>query len=124
MKNLIIKGTRETFGINFNNENGLLEIEGASYPEDAFAFFQPLYDWVEEYISVAEKPITLSLKINYLNSSSSKCLFDMLDVLEEYYKKGGNVKVIWYYEQDDKDVMESGEELKEDLEFPFELISF
>ncbi|MCP4350022.1 MAG: DUF1987 domain-containing protein [Desulfobacterales bacterium] len=120
----MIKGTRETFGINFDAENGLLEIEGASYPEDALEFFLPLYDWVEEYISVVEKPITLSLKINYLNSSSSKCLFDMLDALEEYYKKGGEVKAIWYYEEDERDIMESGEELKEDFEFPFELVPF
>jgi len=123
-ENLEIEASKDTFMVSCNSEKGTIKIEGSSYPEDAMAFFEPVFTWVEEYISQADNPLSVHLAINYLNTSSTKCLFDLIDILEEYYEKGGQTKIDWYYHEQDKDIHEAGEEFREDVELPFELIAY
>ena len=123
MEDLKIEKRKDTLGIDFCRQSGVLSMHGTSYPENAFDFFQPIYDWLARYISEKAGPTTLNLRINYLNTSSSKCLFDVLEMLEEHHGKGGSVTVNWYYEKEDKDIRETGEELLEDLDLPYELLS-
>ena len=44
--------------------------------------------------------------------------------MEESYQEGKEVKINWYYEQDDEDIKETGLEFQEDMELPFELLSY
>lgn len=124
MKNLNIEPTENSLGVDFNAEKGNLGIEGASYPEDAPEFFRPLEIWLKDYIAEIGGSVTLNLKIGYLNSSSIKCLLDFIQKLEEYHADGGEVKIFWYYEEDDEDIQEMGEELAEDMNLPVELIIY
>ena len=110
--------------VNFNKETGILEMEGSSYPENALDFFGPIIGWIKNYISRGSKPIVMDIRLNYLNTSSTKCILDIFEILEQYYKSGGQVKINWYYAEDDEDIMETGEELGEDFEFPIEFISY
>jgi len=48
---------------------------------------------------------------------------DFLGLLETYHRADGEVKVNWYYEEDDEDMQETGEELFEDLDLVYELIA-
>jgi hypothetical protein len=66
----------------------------------------------------------LNLHIDYLNTSSTKCLFDFIDRLEEYYKKGNAVHVYWYHEHHDEDIKETGLEFQEDMELPFSVLAY
>ena len=122
--NLEIEANKDTFMVSCNRELGTIQIEGSSYPEDAMAFFEPVFAWVEDYISQEGKALAVKLAINYLNTSSTKCLFDLIDILEEYYENGGDTKIDWYYHQKDKDIHEAGEEFREDVQLPFELIAY
>ena len=38
-------------------------------------------------------------------------------------KNGKEVGVVWYYEENDEDIMEAGEDLAELMNIPFELIA-
>jgi hypothetical protein len=124
MNDLILNPSRDTLSIICNYQTGMIELEGISYPQDAADFFNPIYEWLEIYIEQVGGSITLNLRINYLNTSSTKCLFDFIDRLEEYYKEGKEVKINWYYEQDDEDIRETGLEFQEDMELPFELLAY
>lgn len=121
MDNLEIAGTKFSLQIFCNAETGRCDMEGSSYPENAFEFFKPVQQWMAQYIADIRKPIQLELKLEYLNTSSSKCILDLFKTLEDYVKAGGDVMVNWYYERDDEDMMETGEEFLEDLELPFAL---
>lgn len=124
MENLNIPKTKYTLMINFNVETGIFEMSGSSYPENAMEFFQPIMKFIESYVSEIGKAIVLNLELNYLNTSSTKCLLDIIEILEKYYKESGDVKVNWYYEEDDEDILEMGEDIAEDLELPINLISY
>ena len=123
MKPLKTEATENTLRIAFDAEKGVLEMEGVSYPENAMDFFNPLDTWLRNYISEG-RAVTLNLKVGYLNSSSTKCLLDFIQTLEEYHEKGGKANIFWYYEKDDEDIQEMGEDLAEDLTLPVELIPY
>lgn len=124
MKNLIINAHKDTLNINCNSTTGVIEMTGTSYPQDAADFFNPVFDWLENYIHQLAKQITLNLYIDYLNTSSTKCLFDFIDRLEDYHKAGNTVQVFWYYESHDEDIKETGLEFQEDMELPFTVIAY
>lgn len=123
MENLKIAKTKYTMEIDFDRDSGILKMAGSSYPENAPDFFNPIIDWINEYITRIKKPIVMIIKLNYLNTSSTKCILDTFEILEKYHKSGGDVKMAWHYEKDDEDIKETGEELSEDFSFHIDFIS-
>jgi len=123
MDDLNLSMTEYTLEINFDSEKGVLEMSGSSYPENSMEFFMPIFNWLEEYIKKINKAITLNLKFEYLNTSSTKCMIDILELLEKYYNTGGEVQVNWYYDEDDEDILETGKDMAEDIVVPISFIS-
>ncbi|MCP5050499.1 MAG: DUF1987 domain-containing protein [bacterium] len=124
MDNLHIEKSKYTMGIDFNQETGILEMNGSSYPENALDFFNPIIRWVKDYIAHIKKPINMNIRLNYLNTSSTKCILDILEILDQYHQSGGQVKINWYYKAGDEDIKETGQELAEDFHFPISFISY
>jgi hypothetical protein len=124
MEDLIIEQTKYTPRVEFLADSGKLTLQGSSYPENSVEFYQPLLDWMNEYIETKSKPLEFNFLITYFNTSTSKCFLIVLEILENYHNKGGKVKVNWHYAKDDDDILESGEELFVELELPHEYISF
>jgi hypothetical protein len=124
MNNLKISAGKDTLSILCDGKTGVIEMKGISYPQDAADFFNPVFDWLESYIDQVKGQLSLNLHIDYVNTSSTKCLFDFIDRLEDYYKEGNDVQVNWYYEQYDEDIKETGLEFQEDMDLPFSVIPY
>lgn len=122
MDNLFIEKTKNTLGVNFDAASGELLLEGSSFPENPSDFFKPMVDWLQKYMLEVTGKITLNIKFDYLNSSSIKYVSDIIDKLEFFAKSGAEMEINWYFEEDDEDIEEMGEELKEEVTFPFNLI--
>jgi hypothetical protein len=120
MNALHIEGTAKTPAIHFLA--GTLEISGKSIPENSIEFYQPLYNWLDQYGQQPEKSTALKVRLEYFNTSSSKCLLDVFRKLEAIQKSGkSNVTVIWMYEEEDEDMMEAGEDYREIVAVAFEI---
>lgn len=125
MNSLIIDATKTKPFVDFNAESGKLMIGGESYPENAIEFYKVIQEWILNYLlENKEKEIEFSFKMVYFNTSSSKAILDILDMLEKHYQKGGKIKVIWLYAEDDEDIEESGEEFADGLSLPYEIKSY
>ena len=124
MNNLTINAGKDTLSIYCDRETGVISMVGISYPQDAADFFNPVFDWLENYINEVRCTVTLNLYIDYLNTSSTKCLFDFIDRLEHYYKGGNDAQVNWYYEEHDEDIKETGLEFQEDMDLPFAVLAY
>ncbi|HDJ33782.1 MAG TPA: DUF1987 domain-containing protein [Bacteroidetes bacterium] len=131
MEALIIDPTRTTPLIHLDPDHGRLELSGISRPEDVRTFYCPVLEWIGRFTdeletSVArytsDNPLTLDLRFTYFNSSSAKFLFDILSSFNEIHLSGIPVRVNWMYAEEDEDVYETGKELSEMLEMPFEYI--
>ena len=64
----------------------------------------------------------MSIKVDYLNSSSHKFLLEVFEKLETLVKQEKSICVNWYYEEDDEEMKETGNEYKSTLNLPFNII--
>lgn len=116
MENLYIAATISSPEVRFDAAQQSLEMTGESYPENTAEFYLPIIRVLQEAVREPDLPFTLSLEIIYANSSSSKVLMDMLDMLDEAAAEGKTVNVNWYYNADNENAKEVGEEFQEDIE--------
>jgi hypothetical protein len=117
MQNLLIKATKDSPEINFDCLSNILEIKGKLYPEDAGKFYAAIFQWLNEYLDqLQEQACIINLEIMYFNSSSSKALMNIFDLLDDAAASGKNITVNWKYREEDDNIQESGEEYKEDIE--------
>lgn len=122
MDNLNIEGTKQTPKIIFNSNTGILEISGRSIPENTFEFFNPVLTWLEEYASIAPDDTIINVSLEYFNTSSSKYILEIFKRLKSIINDGKNVIVKWYYEEDDEEMMETGEDYQDVSGLEFEII--
>ncbi len=121
METIKIQGTDDTPSVVLDPQNKVFEIGGRSMPEDVNAFYQPIIDWVEKNIPQIDDKIVFVFKMDYFNTASSKMLLDILVKLEDLYSDGKEIVVHWYYNEDDEDMMEAGEEYADIVDLPFEI---
>jgi hypothetical protein len=122
MNSLIIEGSPTTPGISFNRENGNFLIEGRSIPENSLDFYKPIMEWLDSYVNEPKDETIVSIKLEYFNTSSSKCILDVFKKLELIYKRGNKVVINWHYEVDDEDMLEAGEDYQSIIKIPFNMI--
>ncbi len=91
-------------GVNFNPQTGVCELTGESYMEDTFKFYSPVFDWLSRYINEVKNPLCLNIRLSYFNTSSSRALLDIFDILKNYKNHGGKVEINWYYDPEDPDM--------------------
>lgn len=104
MDNLIIEKASSVMPyINFNAETGVCEIEGQSYITNTYAFYEPIYAWLEEFTSRTPK-IDFNIKITYFNTSSSKCILEILRILRRFRDRKGDLHVTWHLNKLDEDL--------------------
>ena len=119
---ITIEGTPKTPSIKFNPQEGTLEIKGRSIPENSPEFYKPIVDSLDKYAMNPITPTLVAIQLEYLNTASSKCILDILKRLESINKKGSQVNINWYYEEDDEDMKDAGEDFQAILNMAFNLI--
>src|SRR3989339_32846 len=122
MESISIEGTPKTPTVNFDAGTGLIEIKGRSIPENSIEFYRPLVEWLEEYSKEPQKLTTVNIQLEYFNTSSSKCILDVFKKLETIKKARNEVVINWYYEEDDEDMLEAGEDYQSIIKIPFKMI--
>ena len=122
MKKYYVDGSAKTPLIDFDGETGILELKGRSIPENSVEFFHPITSWLDEYEASPNKETVVEMKLEYFNTSSSKCILDLFKKLEKMNGVSTNVKVNWYFETDDEDIAEAGEDYQAIVELPFKII--
>lgn len=122
MENLNLEGSAKTPSVNFDAASGTLELKGRSIPENSVEFYKPLNDWIDAYGASPKAITTVDIKLEYFNTSSSKCILDLFKQLEGLNGKGTEVKVNWYFEEDDEDMEEAGEDYQAIINIPFKKI--
>lgn len=101
-----------------DKENGVFEIKGVSLPMDGKDLYQPVLDFLDEYIQNPNKITLFVFNLKYFNISSSKMFLFMLYKLKELYDSGNAVVVIWSF--DDEDIREAGDDFQQMVDVPFQ----
>lgn len=122
MEPISFEGTPKTPTVNFNADSGIVEIKGRSIPENSIEFYKPLVDWLDAYKENAQPMTKVIIQLEYFNTSSSKCILDVFKKLEAVHKAKNPVEIHWYYEEDDEDMLEAGEDYESIIRVPFKMV--
>jgi hypothetical protein len=75
-------------------------------------------------LAEAQEHTEITVKLEYLNTSSSKCLLELLKKAEQIVEGSRSVEVKWYFESGDDDMQEVGEDYALIVNLPFEFVEF
>jgi hypothetical protein len=115
-----LKATEDTPEILLDKKNGLFEISGRSIPENSAKFYKPVLAWIGDYSNEPNPVTEFVFKLEYFNTASAKVILDVLYALERI----PNMKIQWYFNEDDEDMEEAGEEFCELVKIPFEFKTY
>jgi len=124
MDALIIKPTEHLPAISLIAETGRFVFYGKSLPEDGKVFYTPVLRWIEEYALSPAAKTECSFKMEYFNSSSSKCFADILNILDSIREKSHAVTIIWNFDEEDDEMREMGEQYQSIYKLDFHFRSY
>jgi hypothetical protein len=110
--------------VHFDAETGKCEIIGESYMESTYTFFLPLMNWIDQYIQEVGGKIDFNVKLFYFNTSATKCLLDIFEILKKYEDNGGDVNVTWFYDSEDPDMKEEVKDFETESGLEIEVKEF
>jgi len=111
-KVIIQEPLRNCPGIFYFPEKNILEISGRSIPENPDKIFIRLNDWITTFLE-RNQSLNVNIQLEYINSGSSKYLYETLKKLTAFGRTGKMIKIIWFYEEDDEAMLELGEHYRD-----------
>ncbi len=122
MEKLILEPKNKTPKLIFDPISGKMEVSGVSSAENSLEFYKPILAWIEEYKQHSQPETVVEINYKYFNTSSAKCILDMLERFVQLKSVGTNLIVNWYYEKDDEEMYDAGVNFSDILETSFNLI--
>jgi hypothetical protein len=122
MEKFILEPSSHTPYVFMDPKTGLFEFKGRSTPENSIEFYDPIYKFLDNYILAPNSKTIVNVSLEYFNTSSSKCILDVFKKFAKLHKDGKNVLVNWYYEEEDDDMREKGEDYSDILNLPFHIL--
>jgi len=119
MEDFHAAATTKTPEIVFTTE-GEFKIIGNSYPEDVREFYENALAWLDEFFASNSNPVTLDIHLKYINTSSTKIMLNIINKVNTLSK--GNITVRWICENDDEDMLSTGEDLQKLSNLKFEFV--
>lgn len=133
MKPYILESSELIPGVIFDPDNNNFEMSGSSRPEDVSDLFYPMIEWLKDFgerisqgmytLFSKENPLIFKVKMDYFNSSSAKFMYDIFEELNAIHENGLPLEIHWYFEHDDDDMREAGEEMQNLIEMEFQFIA-
>jgi hypothetical protein len=132
MKIIDIPKTDKTPEVILDDDKFFFQIKGNCLPENVREFSGRVLGNLDEFMkSMSTKDFRsgkapvfrINFRLGYFNSAAAKFLVDILLLSGNYAKEGSNIKVYWYFEEDDHDMLEAGEEISQMVDIPMEFIT-
>jgi hypothetical protein len=117
-KKLIIPKTSQTPEVEFDVENGKMFMKGKIVPENPFDFFDQFNQTFDSCVKTNPEGFEINVQLDYFNTVSSK-------LLSKFFQKAiSNSKPVlnWYYEKDDIELKEAGEDYAQIINYPINII--
>jgi len=114
----IILKTSQTPHVEFDFDTGTFLIRGKIIPENPMEFFEQINKQVDEYLKAHPDNLEINMQLDYFNTVSSK-------MLSKFFQKvisNGKPTLNWFYEKDDIELREAGEDYSQIINYPINLI--
>jgi hypothetical protein len=104
------------------NPDGIIKIRGRSIQENVAEFFEPVDDWVSEYVKEPADITCVDIRLDYFNSASARVFITLFQKITWVTLKHKKFIFNWYYEDGDEDILERGEYFASVLDVPINFI--
>ncbi len=118
MSELKIGKTNNSPLINFDTASQQYAMIGVSSLLNAFDFFSGAANWIEKNKDSIMPNVEWHLYIPYFNSGSAKGILHLLLAVKKH-SHDNYPKIVWYLEEEDDFMLESGKSFENILEIPF-----
>jgi len=120
LKNMFVEQTDKTPLIDLNYMSGELILSGRSIPINAPRIFEPILEWINEYIRNPKQTTNLRLNLEYFNTASSIWLAKIVKALAGIRKSECVLILHIYFPVEDFDDID---DIKDDLSPVIDVIS-
>jgi len=120
MEKLYIAPSESKPEIILSHEDNIFRIKGNSRPENVREIYEPVVKWLSDFKNILindnslyseQDPFILQLDLVYFNSSTAKFLYDIVMILKSIKEEGIPTTINWFYDPEDPDCREAGEDL-------------
>lgn len=118
-----LEATRTSPYIMLDSSQGKIEIKGSSSPDNPVQFYYPVIRKIKDLFIPVRGVINVDISMEYFNTSSSKCIFDLLRLLKKLDHPRRKVQINWHYEEEDDDMLETGEDYESLLGLTFHYVA-
>lgn len=114
------EATEDLPNILFDGNKGVFEISKRSLPENAILFYEPLVNYVAEYLRSPKEETTVVFHFDYISTSSTKQIMKII-LLFDQLQQTKKVALNWNYDKGDIDMLQTGSRLEKltSLRFSF-----
>ncbi|MBL7909496.1 MAG: DUF1987 domain-containing protein [Bacteroidia bacterium] len=109
---LDLQATEDLPCVLFDNDKGIFEISKRSLPENAILFYEPLIEYVNEYLRSPKEETNVVFHFDYISTSSTKQIMKMI-LLFDQLKQNKKVNLNWNYDKGDVDMLQTGKRLEQ-----------
>jgi len=122
MEKIVIEGSNDSPKIILDGKLGQVFIGGSSLPENVLEVYNPVLIWLDEY-TINPRPLTnIDFFYDYLNTASSHMIMRIFEKIKELAIACPKLNINWHYLKSDHDMRDFGEELKELINIPINLV--
>lgn len=114
MTDIIAAQTSKTPEISFDTDTNTLRIVGKSYPEDLYAFWQPVTDQVQTLLNARDALFTFEFALTYHNSGTTRVIINFIKDAERILSESSRqIRIKWYFDPEDEQTEEQGEDYRD-----------
>ncbi len=107
--------------IHFNTD-GVFVIKGRGFLPGNNETLGRINVWIDEYLKEPKENTLVIFAFEYLNSFTTVSIINILKKLTTLITRNKKLKIQWYHEEADHDIIERGEHISSVINFPFEYI--
>jgi hypothetical protein len=113
MGKIDIKPTKRTPEVTLNETTNTLVFKGRSLPENTKQFYQPVKANLNTYKPEKGATVTIDIAFTYVSSSSLISLLSIFKQMKLTCERGCTLKINWFYEQYDDDLLSIGHDMEQ-----------
>ena len=119
-KQIIYEELKNCPAVLYDPDSNKLELVGKSIPENPEQIYKFVEKWIDLHFEKNDS-LDISIYLEYINSDSSKYLYDILKKLTLYIKNGKEINLNWLYEEGDESMFELGEHYRDSVGVPLQI---
>jgi hypothetical protein len=110
------ENTTSTPYVLIDEDKNYMKLEGRCFHENIGEFFREINDWLDGYIVTDFGLFTFDNAVSYINSSTTKLIYNMLLKMDQYASDKNKIVVNWITTEANEIMIECGEDFQEEME--------